>query len=1047
MEQIGKYKVLRELGSGGFGSVYLAEDPKLGTKVAIKVFKIREENLAGVATSASQDASSVLKERFLSEARTLEELSHNPYIVNIKEYDELADGTPYYVMPYLPNSLESEIGKDAFTRGKLEETPKELHPKKLPSQRAIEILKQTLEAMSAVHRAGLVHRDIKPANILFDSIGNVQVCDFGIAKLPDAEYSQSGIAMGSRNYMSPEQRESAKHVTAASDVYSLGVLAYRIFTGQMPSLPYQPILAYAPDVGKPLSNLIDQSISQQELSRPQNATEMLLKFNDSLKSVIEGIADDSTGTWVEESNTEIKTELKPLKDKIIHLLQSQGEIKDSDVMILQALADIGQLDQAGLDALVSTTKDEQAKDPQQAAFQSWVESVNKAALQNLLEDAKKTAFLEAGLTSTGRDKALLEGILEEKSTDKKSVGQKSDGTSESGSNSKSPVQAEQSSSGIREWLSIAAVIAILGGGSFYGYDTYQKEQKAQLQAQIDQEAEQRAWNEAEQLNTIEAYEQYLIAWPNGRYQQKAESTRGQLKERARLAKLNEAQFQQLQVKRAQNLLQQLDYQVSDTGDLDTRTKKAIEIFEQSQKLMVTGTVDDVLIDNLEKVVVQKQDDGAWQEARNANTVEAYQGYLTQQPQGLYRSEAGKAIENIRQESNKVALIINATPADAKVQILDIKDEYKPGMRLEPGEYKIKVSKAGYQEHTGAFLLSENDNRFSITLQSHRPEAKTYNLRGTSFTLKGIPHGTFKMGSNYGHSHEKPVRSVSIDAFMLMEHEVTWAMYQPCIDAGACLNASDGGWGKGNRPVIEVSWNDITKHFIPWLNEQTGQQFRLPSEAEWEYAARAGSTTNYNWGDDIGHNNANCDGCGSQWDNSKTAPVKSFQPNAFGLYDMHGNVWEWTLDCWNDSYIGAPINGVAWVSGNCDRRMMRGGSWLLDPSTVRSAFRGGYDLTLRFNNSGFRLALDAEIKANADDEWVIHLGTFANKLNADALNEILKNAGYQVFVNRKPRSSTFLHTVFIGPFGNRSEAIRISKEASELTKLNGKIEKYRRSQTE
>ena len=123
MHIIGKYTVIKELGAGGFGAVYLAEDPKLGTKVAIKVFRVKDENLAGIATSASQDAGGALKDRFLSEARTLVSLSHNPYIVNLMEFDEMPDGTPYYVMPYLPTSLEQEIGKDAFSRGKLEEPP------------------------------------------------------------------------------------------------------------------------------------------------------------------------------------------------------------------------------------------------------------------------------------------------------------------------------------------------------------------------------------------------------------------------------------------------------------------------------------------------------------------------------------------------------------------------------------------------------------------------------------------------------------------------------------------------------------------------------------------------------------------------------------------------------------------------------------------------------------------------------------------------------------------------------------------------------------
>ncbi|MBK9443731.1 MAG: formylglycine-generating enzyme family protein [Comamonadaceae bacterium] len=127
-----------------------------------------------------------------------------------------------------------------------------------------------------------------------------------------------------------------------------------------------------------------------------------------------------------------------------------------------------------------------------------------------------------------------------------------------------------------------------------------------------------------------------------------------------------------------------------------------------------------------------------------------------------------------------------------------------------------------------------------------------------------------------------------------------------------------------------------------------------SEAEWEYAARGGSSTKYSWGGSIGSNNANCDGCGSQWDNKRTAPVAQFRPNAFGLYDMHGNVWEWVQDDYHDNYNSAPSDGSAWSSGG-SRRVLRGGSWSNGPNFLRSAFRVGYAPDDRSINFGFRIA--------------------------------------------------------------------------------------------
>ena len=167
-------------------------------------------------------------------------------------------------------------------------------------------------------------------------------------------------------------------------------------------------------------------------------------------------------------------------------------------------------------------------------------------------------------------------------------------------------------------------------------------------------------------------------------------------------------------------------------------------------------------------------------------------------------------------------------------------------------------------------------------------------------------------------------------------------------------ADNNGWGRGRRPVINVSWDDAVA-YTKWLSEQTSKRYRLPSEAEWEYAARAGTTTKYSWGKKIGRNRANCDGCGSQWDNKKTGPVGSFPANAWGLHDMHGNVWEWVQDCWNDSYRGAPTDGSAWEGGDCSRRVMRGCSWSFSPGFLRATNRGLFTTGDRGVSIGFRIA--------------------------------------------------------------------------------------------
>lgn len=236
-------------------------------------------------------------------------------------------------------------------------------------------------------------------------------------------------------------------------------------------------------------------------------------------------------------------------------------------------------------------------------------------------------------------------------------------------------------------------------------------------------------------------------------------------------------------------------------------------------------------------------------------------------------------------------------------------------------------------------------------------------------MVSIPAGQFRMGDLSGdmNGYWKPVHQVTItNSFALGKYEVTFTEYDAFARATYRSLPKDQGWGRGKRPVIYVSWEDATA-YAKWLSKETGKQYRLPSEAEWEYAARAGSTTKHHFGNeerelceyangadqstDYGWRNKACDdGYGK-----KTAPVGSFLPNQSGLYDMHGNVYEWVEDCYHDSYQGAPTNGSAWTNGNCGFGVLRGGTWLSGPAGLRSAVRGRNSRANRDFSNGFRLA--------------------------------------------------------------------------------------------
>ena len=212
--------------------------------------------------------------------------------------------------------------------------------------------------------------------------------------------------------------------------------------------------------------------------------------------------------------------------------------------------------------------------------------------------------------------------------------------------------------------------------------------------------------------------------------------------------------------------------------------------------------------------------------------------------------------------------------------------------------------------------------------------------------------------------ETPQHEVHIRrGFRMGVYEVTLGQFKQYIAAAGRDDLLTDYFIKYNSngdraPVTMVSWHDA-RRFIGWLNKKEGTRaYRLPSEAEWEYAARAGTTTSYSWGDVIGRNRANCDGCGSRWDDKRPAPVGSFELNGFGLYDLHGNVWEWVTDCWHGNYNGAPTDGSAWTSGCASNSaVVRGGSWFNSPRSLRSANRYRDRPSYRSNDNGFRLVQD------------------------------------------------------------------------------------------
>lgn len=226
---------------------------------------------------------------------------------------------------------------------------------------------------------------------------------------------------------------------------------------------------------------------------------------------------------------------------------------------------------------------------------------------------------------------------------------------------------------------------------------------------------------------------------------------------------------------------------------------------------------------------------------------------------------------------------------------------------------------------------------------------------TGMEFVAVPSGSFMMGDNED-KRATPAHQVTLDGFHIGEFEVTFNQYDLFCEETGREKPDDNDWGRGSRPVINVSWHDANA-FAAWLSQRNKLNFSLPSEAQWEYAARAGTTSTYWTGSKLPPNHANCSECGSQWDNKSTAPVGSFPPNRWGIYDMTGNVTEWVADSYKNSYTNAPTDGSAVISSTDLRKVQRGGAWNYKPRDLRSMARDYRKANSRTPDAGFRLVLE------------------------------------------------------------------------------------------
>jgi formylglycine-generating enzyme required for sulfatase activity len=338
----------------------------------------------------------------------------------------------------------------------------------------------------------------------------------------------------------------------------------------------------------------------------------------------------------------------------------------------------------------------------------------------------------------------------------------------------------------------------------------------------------------------------------------------------------------------------------------------------------------------------------WNSVKDSKQVSDYEAYLHAYPKGRFAALARARIQQL-----KAAPPQAAAPAPTQQPA-----QPPPAQAAKPAEQakaaaKPQQGKAQPAAATGA-AAGAQDEAAAVTSTSAGAVATVKDCDACPLMVALSP-APFTMGSNNSDPSERPAHKVALRTpFAIGKVEVTVGQWAQCVKASVCPSVPSAANAAENLPMRDVSW-DEAQLYLKWLSTVSRRPYRLPTEAEWEYAARGGTTSRYWWGEQMKGGNASCKGCGEPWKAEAPPPAGSFVANPFGLLDMNGSVWEWVQDCWHSSYKGAPADGSAWADGSCQSRVIRGGSWREDGSYMLTTTRFKYDASVRQSQNGFRVA--------------------------------------------------------------------------------------------
>lgn len=950
------------IGYGGFGIVYRARHEELDLTVAIKEYipielAVREGTTVRPRND-SRDFDHGLR-RFRDEARALIALRGHDSIVSCRDFFR-ANGTAYLVMDYEDGlSLEKVLAAREATG----------HP--FGEHDLLAVIVPLLEGLSFVHQASILHRDIKPSNILIRrQDGWPVLIDFGAAKQVVAKHTKS-LAPYTDGYAALEQVGDLGELGPWTDIYGVGAVMWRIVAGG--NRPWEP--------PNPLKVETRAAARVQECDDPLPTASELGKgrFSEPLLETIDNCLKLKDSERLTEAGS------------VVQLIQASESSHGRETSADQAAAH-----HTGGDRPPSVPRPPIPATPSRSRRLriNWALALIVAALclagltliprtETVEEQVQRWDFRVQSEPSTA-EVTLLNSTESYQPGMKLASGQYEIAVSAPGFKTRrlwvthtrpetihtiklEPLKHEVEHPVISKTPSGPNSGAVGPAGvTVSGVDDVTVKTSAP-DSDIDQplsEATSSAISAKRETHTAETPEEGWEAIKNSENRSDYEDYLQQFSEHSGYDKF---------AKLAKERLEYLDTKSSrPETDLETSSQTTSQAMQDWSAIEHSGDIDALMgfIHTYRgtsdmKVWVTKADRlvrdmlGLNRIANEVDLQHHLETHIGKPGFEIYAPLLRSLIAKAR--NDRIQLVskpLQLSAAWNKVQVVNTEEAYEQFIKTysdnREAEFYIKSAKISLDS-----LSSKPGRRIKDCVVC--PE------------LVVVPSGRFVMGSSKleaeRRSNEGPMHTVNIQYKLAVGvFEVTFDEWDACLEDGGCngYKPDDEGWGRGQRPVINVKWSDA-QNYVMWLSEKAGQQYRLLSESEWEYVARAGSRTRFWWGDDVGTGRANCAECGSPWDSNMTAPVGQFRANDFGLYDTHGNVWEWVQDGWHFGYKQAPSDGSPWMKGTvAGRYVLRGGSWNSKSKDMRSAsrhavevskwiMRRSYLVTKRRKSFGFRVA--------------------------------------------------------------------------------------------